>query len=351
MVGQRFHNLDALRGLCALTVVLFHCEGLFDKGEIFSHGFLAVDMFFVLSGFVIAHGYEARLGGGLSTGRFTWLRLKRLAPVYWVGTLLGAVMLATIAAYRPAGAFYAPGQIAGLSVMALALIPQLTLGGLAYPANPVAWSLLGELAANVAYARQLHALSSRALLGIAVAGWGVCAVIGYAGDLGWCFGANASDVLTAPLRAIPSFLVGVVLFRAHRTGRLARLPAVTPLLPLIVWVVIAEVPTFGPTPTFDLIVATLVCPALVALAVRAPQTAPRPLIWLGAISYPLYASHLSLVFLARNTPLFGFDRGPDPLKAALLVAAAIGLAWIIHVAVERRPAGAAARPAASVAPG
>ena len=124
----RFRNLDAMRGICALTVVLFHCDGLFVKSEIFCHGYLAVDVFFILSGFVLVHTYEKRLAEGLGVGAYMRLRLKRLAPVYWTGTLLGIAALIIIKAYASPGMFFTPVQIAGLSLMALALIPQLTLG-------------------------------------------------------------------------------------------------------------------------------------------------------------------------------------------------------------------------------
>src|SRR5581483_6249599 len=54
----RFESLDGLRGVSALAVVLYHCELLFAPGMIFCHGYLAVDLFFILSGFVIAANYE-----------------------------------------------------------------------------------------------------------------------------------------------------------------------------------------------------------------------------------------------------------------------------------------------------
>ncbi len=66
----RFRGLDGLRGVCALTVVLLHSEVLFNAGVVFCHGYLAVDMFFLLSGFVISASYDARLAAGLSAWRF-----------------------------------------------------------------------------------------------------------------------------------------------------------------------------------------------------------------------------------------------------------------------------------------
>jgi peptidoglycan/LPS O-acetylase OafA/YrhL len=86
---QRFDVLDALRGLCALLVVLFHLpisshiHGL----PLLRHGYLFVDFFFVLSGFVIAHAYGARLGSVKEVGPFIAKRLGRVWPLH-------AVMLA-----------------------------------------------------------------------------------------------------------------------------------------------------------------------------------------------------------------------------------------------------------------
>jgi peptidoglycan/LPS O-acetylase OafA/YrhL len=332
----RFHNLDALRGVCALTVVLFHCEGLFARGEVFCHGFLAVDAFFVLSGFVIAHTYAARLAADMSFGDFLHARLRRLAPVYWAGTILCTAMLAAVAHYKAPGTFYPPSLVLPLAAMAMLLVPQLTLGGLAYPANPVAWSLLGEMIANALYAKWLHAARTRTLIALVALCWAGCAAYGYLNPYGWVYGARAADVWTTPMRAVPAFLAGALLHRAWRAGMLARLPAISPLIPLLLWMVIAAVPTFGPTPGFDLAVVTVASPLLIALLVRGTESAPQPFLWLGAISYPLYASHLSLVFLARNTPLLGLDKGPHPFRAALVVAASLGLAAMIHRFVEQR---------------
>lgn len=345
MEQARLHNLDAMRGVCAATVVLFHCVGLFAAGTIFCHGYLAVDVFFILSGFVIARTYEGRLGGGLTFAAFARARLKRLGPVYWTGTLLGAAMLVAVAAYRPAGTFYTPALIAGTTALSLALIPQLFVAGLAYPANAVAWSLFGEAVANLVYGRWLYRARTQTLVIVAIAGWAVCAAYSYNNPQGWCFGASIEHLPFVPFKAVPGFLAGVILYRGWRAGWLDRLPSISPLIVFALWVIITEVPTYGPTPTFDLLIVTLAGPLLIALLVRAPEASPRPLLWLGAVSYPLYASHLSLVFLARETPYLGFAHGPDPARAALLVAATLGLAFAVHRLVETRKARTAtARP-------
>src|SRR5579863_2770853 len=93
MEKRRFLGLDGLRGICAITVMLGHCELLFRPGVVVCHSYLAVDMFFMLSGFVISASYDRRFEEGLSTRAFLAARLKRLTPVYW-----GGMVLCTLAA-------------------------------------------------------------------------------------------------------------------------------------------------------------------------------------------------------------------------------------------------------------
>lgn len=86
---QRFDVLDALRGLCALLVVFFHLpvSSHLHPLPLFRHGYLFVDFFFVLSGFVIAHAYGGRLGSVRDVGPFLAKRIGRVWPLH-------AVMLA-----------------------------------------------------------------------------------------------------------------------------------------------------------------------------------------------------------------------------------------------------------------
>lgn len=82
---DRFEVLDSWRGICALFVSLLHMQVLSDFGTLpfFKNGFLFVDFFFVLSGFVIAANYEERLATGFGLGRFMLLRFGRLYPLYF----------------------------------------------------------------------------------------------------------------------------------------------------------------------------------------------------------------------------------------------------------------------------
>lgn len=337
MAKARFQGLDGMRGACALTVVLYHCELLFKPGVIFCHGYLAVDMFFLLSGFVISASYDDRLAQGMGVQRFLGMRLKRLAPVYWAGTALcvaGGLLAGLYLTAPTSWTVLRQGLMAGL------LIPQFAPRTFAYPTNPVAWTLGWELLVNTAYAAWLRGLANRPLALLVALFMLAAFAEALVNPRGWSFGMTGTDVALGGLRCFPEFLGGVLLFRAFRAGRLDRLPAVTPILPVMAWVAIAGVPELPPW--FDATVVMLACPLLAGLLVRSEGPVPPWLVWLGALSYPLYACHLAFVTLARTTPLFGLNHHPDPLRGGLVVLLALGAAWAIHRLVELagKPKGA-----------
>ena len=86
----RYDILDGLRGVAALMVILYHVFECFDWTPV-PHGYLAVDFFFVLSGFVIGYAYDSRWQQGLTIGNFFKRRLIRLHPMVVAGALIGAV--------------------------------------------------------------------------------------------------------------------------------------------------------------------------------------------------------------------------------------------------------------------
>ena len=104
MLPQKPHFalLDGLRGVAALAVLWYHVNEGFAFAEAtngagdgiirsFNHGYLAVDFFFLLSGFVIAYAYDARWGKGLTIGSFFKRRLIRLPPLLIAGAIIGAI--------------------------------------------------------------------------------------------------------------------------------------------------------------------------------------------------------------------------------------------------------------------
>jgi peptidoglycan/LPS O-acetylase OafA/YrhL len=169
--SYKFVTLDGLRGFAALAVMIFHFQ---DHTELmggwapFKAGALAVDFFFILSGFVIAHAYERRFFAGMSMGQFVGARLIRLAPMYLFGTILTIIYLAVLRWKQyylhpaPDGVFY------GDCVLGLLGIPNLDIHRQFYPLNFPAWSLIFEIIANVVYRLIFKRLSDRILIGLVV---------------------------------------------------------------------------------------------------------------------------------------------------------------------------------------
>ena len=147
---KHYEILDALRGVAALVVVLFHLLETFTNGnnhiQLINHGYLAVDFFFVLSGFVIGYAYDDRWGK-MSLGNFFKRRLIRLHPMIIVGMFIGAVTLFfQQAAIFPAIAQTPLWKVIVVMVLGFALIPvgpNLDLRGWneTYPLNGPAWTL------------------------------------------------------------------------------------------------------------------------------------------------------------------------------------------------------------------
>ena len=120
---ERFYSLDAVRGIAALSIVLFHFRHFFYHGAqlgayrttelplygwlfpLYTRGDLAVDMFFCLSGFVFYWLYSQRIASrAISPGRFALLRFSRLYPLH-LATLL-AVALGQTWLLHKTGSYY-----------------------------------------------------------------------------------------------------------------------------------------------------------------------------------------------------------------------------------------------------
>lgn len=218
MARFRFEALDGMRGFAALAVLLFHV-GKTDAPWLFAHGYLAVDFFFILSGFVIAYAYGARLLEGMSSSRFLRARLVRLYPLIAAGAVLGVAGYcklydrSTLLAIFVTGIFLLPTPLAPQSEdrMALAI-------------NPPSWSLFFEFVANAAFALAAPRLSDRMLaLVVTISAFALAASIALFNGVD--FGAHWPDFLFGIPRVCFSFFAGVGLFRLWRRGWLARCKA------------------------------------------------------------------------------------------------------------------------------
>ncbi|MGI4853603.1 MAG: acyltransferase family protein [Janthinobacterium lividum] len=318
---QHFEILDGLRGVAAMMVVLFHlCEtwnGGDHSRQIINHGYLAVDFFFMLSGFVIAYAYDDRWHPANGQPRMTvWdffkRRLIRLQPMVVMGTLLGALLF-----YQSASPKIFP-LVATTPVWRLILIALIGCTVLPIPISMdirgwqemqplagTAWSLFFEYLANIAYALGLRKASNRVLLVLAAISAMLLThylVTTPRGDITGGWSVNQLELKIGFLRLCYPFLAGMLLQRMHRRIHIRNAFLWCSLL----LVLTLTLPRFGMNATgwrnglYEAAVVIILYPVIVAMGAGEPisgPTATRVCRFLGGISYPLYITHYALIYI------------------------------------------------------
>lgn len=178
---HHYHILDGLRGVAAIVVVWFHIFEAYATShvdQIINHGYLAVDFFFMLSGFVIGYAYDNRWKT-MTTREFIKRRLIRLQPMVAIGALIGALIF-----YFQGCPVWDVSQVAVISLFAATFVnillipspPGMEIRGLGemYPLNGPSWSLFFEYIGNLLYALFIRKLSTRSLAILVIsAGFGL----------------------------------------------------------------------------------------------------------------------------------------------------------------------------------
>ncbi|MBR8084577.1 acyltransferase family protein [Burkholderia vietnamiensis] len=290
---QRFEILDGLRGVAAIAVVMYHRRSWFPGGHGLEHAYLAVDFFFILSGFVIDYAYTARMRNGLTLKEFARARIIRLYPLIVIGAIIGTLLelMRSISQHNAHGAVNTliAGVIASLCLPAWpSLMPQ------PFSINQPSWSLFFELAANAAFALVLCRLSTRKLAlatSLAAVIWLYAAYVGQSAsgylheNLAWGFSRVAFP-----------FMTGMLIQRCRTLVKPPKLPFAVASAILIA--------AFAPlhfTPSVDALYGAamlfFVFP-LIVLCSQATNPSNRllPLIKASAnISYPIYILHFSVL--------------------------------------------------------
>jgi peptidoglycan/LPS O-acetylase OafA/YrhL len=301
--AHRFLALDGLRGVAAFAVILDHVSSTTLRAWLPGR-YMAVDFFFVLSGFVLAHAYGARLASGMSPLEFMRVRLIRLYPLYLLGLALGLVVpiVASLRGWNEASPL---SQIPVIALFGLFFLPAPPLyswtGQHLYPFNGPAWSLFFELAANLVYGLVARFLS-----------WRVFAVILPVGAALTTFTVMRHDSVGGPgwlwphldaglARVLYCFFAGVAIYRLRGVIKLPAMPAWTAVLALfaIFWV-----PAQGEwRPAYDAFAAIVLMPLVVAFASGAKVNGKVAQVCavLGLLSYGVYALHVPLMVLTEVT--------------------------------------------------
>lgn len=310
---NHYEVLDGLRGVAALLVVAFHILEPNDHGirfnQIINHGYLAVDFFFLLSGFVVAYAYDDRWPR-MSQWDFYKRRLIRLQPMIVIGSLIGAALFYfQRSAAFPLIATTPWWKLVAVMLLGCTLLPlpiSFDIRGWAemHPLDGPAWSLFFEYIANFLYAAWFRKLSTRwlgVLTGLSAIFLVQFLVTG-GGDAigGWSL--NAKQLHIGFARLLFPFLGGILLMRSGKRIHVRHAFALCSLLLVICF----ALPRFGGTNhlwingLYEAICIIVVFPVIVAMgagSLRATNASNRLCRILGDISYPLYLTHYPLVYL------------------------------------------------------
>ena len=268
--------LDGLRGVAALMVIWYHIfEGYAFAGggiiETFNHGYLAVDFFFILSGFVIGYAYDDRWGRNL-----TIIMLFVLCTIFFIAGM-------------PGGCYEVRGN------------------GEMFPLNGPCWSLFFEYLGNILYALFIRRLSNKALavltilLGVALASFAIFDVSGYGNmGVGWTLdGINFGGGL---LRMLFPFSMGMLLSRNFKPIKVKGAFWICTIALVALFSVpylegAAPVCTNGIYEAFCVIIAFPVLVWLGASGTTTDKKSTQICKFLGDISYPVYVIHYPFMYL------------------------------------------------------
>lgn len=342
---KHYEILDGLRGVAAILVVAFHVFETFAGGnrfkQIINHGYLAVDFFFLLSGFVVAYAYDDRWGK-MTQWEFYKRRLIRLQPMVIMGMIIGAIFY-----YFQASDILFP-MIAEMEVwkVILTMIIGFTLlpvppsmeirgWGEMHPLDGPAWSLFFEYIANILYALLFCKFSNK-VLGFFVLLFAAMlinyTVFGPKGDVigGWSL--NLEQMNIGFTRLLYPFFAGILL---SRLGKLIHIKGAFWVCSVLITIILM-VPRIGDENSlwmnglYESFCIILLFPLIVAIGAGGEIKNAFSLKIckvLGDISYPLYITHYPLIYwytawvVDNKIPLKdGYPMGIGVLVASIVLA-------------------------------
>lgn len=312
-----YQLLDGLRGVAALIVMWYHIFEGFATSPIdqhFNHGYLAVDFFFMLSGFVVSYAYDDRWKSSLTLKGFLKRRLIRLHPMVVMGVILGAITFVI------QGQKQWDGTPVTLSMLFLALLlnlllipaipgsrPEVRGNGEMYPLNGPNWSLFFEYIGNILYALFIRKMSTRWLAtltcisGLGLMLFALCNLSGF-GHLGVGWSLSEYNFPGGMLRLLFSFSAGLLISRIFRPIAVRGAFWICSIL----IVILLSMPYIGSENTlwanglYDSVCILILFPLLLWIGASGKATDNKTAClckFLGDISYPVYVVHYPFMYL------------------------------------------------------
>lgn len=289
--------LDGLRGTAAILVVIFHLFEAYypvPANHPMHHGYLAVDFFYLLSGFVVGYAYDDRWKR-MGIWNFIKIRLVRLHPLVILGVLIGAIAFW----FDP----YTNGSqhVSLLKVIAVMLIgftllpsPDIRGWGETHSLDGPCWSLLQEYIANLIYAIFGRKMS-KAVLWIIVIISGIVLIIvaAWHGDVATGWGYDSFWI--AIVRMMFPFFAGLLLFRS---SKLIRIPMAYTVCSLML-IGLFFLPTFKYNGLYEAACIIIAFPVIVAAGAGGKINGrwARLCKFSGDISYPIYIIHYPFIYI------------------------------------------------------
>lgn len=343
----RYEILDGLRGVAAVLVVFYHILEMYSKGPAYqhlNHGYLAVDFFFLLSGFVIGYAYDDRWDK-MTTWGFFKRRLVRLQPMVIMGTVIGACLYY----FSQGDGFSLIGHVPGWKI-ALAFV----MGCLMIPCGPSMdirgwgetnsfngpnWSLTWEYVGNILYALVFRRLGKISLLMLTVAAgfctldlcldWNVFGLLTeeraaqmYTVIGGWTL--TSEQIYIGLTRLFYPFLCGLLI---SRIGKFIHMKGGFWWCSLIL-VILFAIPCVGGegnilNGVYNALCILVLFPIVVMIGAGSQIKGEKSIkicTFLGELSYPLYITHFPLMYVMMN---WAWSHSDAPLYAHIMVATGV----------------------------
>ena len=319
-----FELLDGLRGVAAILVLFYHIFEGFSFAELtngagdgvirtLNHGHIAVDFFFILSGFVISYAYDDRWNS-MNTRQFFKRRLIRLHPMLIMGAIIGTIAFAVVGFERWDGTTAPTGWVMTALLLTMFMIPavpgvpyEVRGNGEMFPLNGPGWSLFFEYIGNILYALFIRRLSTvmlallTVILGAVHAWFFIWNVSGY--DMigvGWTI--DEVNFWGGLVRMLFPFTIGMLLARTFKPRKIKGAFYICSIALIVMFAVpyIASTGDISLNSLYEFICIAAMFPLLVwigACGDNGKGYTSRINRLLGDISYPLYIVHYPIMYI------------------------------------------------------
>ena len=315
--------LDGLRGVAAILVLFYHIFEGFSFAEItneagsgiittLNHGHIAVDFFFILSGFVISYAYDDRWKK-MNTWQFFKRRLIRLHPMLIMGAVIGTVTFAIAGFEKWDGTTTSTGWVMTAMLLTMFMIPavpgvpyEVRGNGEMFPLNGPGWSLFFEYIGNILYALFIRRLSTKSLAALTII-FGILHAWFFIGNIsgydmvgvGWTI--DEVNFWGGLIRMIFPFTMGMLIARTFKPRKIKGAFWICSTMLIILFSVpyIATGDNVSINSFYEVICIAIIFPFIVTMGAcgRCSEKTAKINKLLGDISYPLYIVHYPIMYL------------------------------------------------------